>query len=64
MASTVYTCRMEGESKHGDKVCPFCGSWRLVKAGKHYDRHGELQRYLCKGCDRMTTKPKRIEVSA
>jgi len=40
-----------------DFNCPHCGSSRLNKTG--VDRHGErsYQRYYCRDCYRITTKP-------
>lgn len=39
------------------KLCPFCGSERLIKSGIAFTKEGERQRYQCRGCHRHTINP-------
>ena len=35
-----------------DEGCRLCGSIRVVKIGKIHTKHGDVQRYLCRECNR------------
>lgn len=39
------------------RLCPFCGSDRLIKSGTAFTKDGGEQRYQCKNCYRHTIKP-------
>ena len=34
------------------QTCPICGSRNLIKHGIRHNKYGDLQRYLCKQCNR------------
>jgi len=37
-------------------VCPNCGSKALIKRGLRHNRYGDLQRFLCKNCEKRFTQ--------
>lgn len=41
--------------------CPTCGSTKIVKRGKRYNRSGEKQRYLCNKCHATFIEPDGFE---
>lgn len=44
-------------------ICPYCRATKLVKAGYDYQASGKVQRYLCKRCRKITTRPGVKDVS-
>lgn len=42
--------------------CPQCGEKKFTKSGLSWRGGKRIQRYLCKGCGRITTKPKEVEI--
>lgn len=41
----------------GEKVCPYCGSDRLIKRGQAHNQTTVMQRYQCLGCRRWPSGP-------